>query len=585
MAKRKKANVDFYSECDDAALPTKIPHRHTDFTTNENGKRMHRTREIMWASPAEIPQDQPPLDSPMEGDVDLGDWMDPAFQTFDATDEPAKRRRTLATDAPLLEWLPKREEYLTELLRLEGRGDVASCHGCIVCNEKNPEALFRCEDCFDIRLMCKSCIIYLHQALPLHRVKRWNGLYFAEESLKDLGLRIQLGHYAGQQCSNPAAAPGDDFVIIHTNGIHRVGLDFCNCRQSQDHHIQLLRIRLFPATTIAPKTAATFEVLYAFQMTSFMSKISGFEYYQALARITNNLGVVPPDRYPAFLRMVREWRHIKLMKRMGRGHDTDGINGTPEGSCAVLCPMCPHPGKNLPENWQSAPPERAWLYTLFVGIDANFRLKRLDVSSDTRDPGLNQGYSFVVEEKKFKTFLKEYGDRMPSEKSTCNNHDAIKSASMRGGQGIASSGVGTIECSRHDGKLPGSVGDLQLGERYLNMDYIFLSCLRQNSPTRVVASYDIACQWSVNITRRCSLYPDNVLGEHQIVYVIPKWHMAAHRLKCHTDFSLYYTPWVGRTDGEAPERGWAASNGRICNILPAVQSGYINIGLFGTDIV
>ncbi|KAF8867839.1 hypothetical protein BD779DRAFT_1463482 [Infundibulicybe gibba] len=465
-------------------------------------------------------------------------------------------------DAPLLEWLPKREEYLSEFLRLEGRGDMASFLGCIVCNEMDPELLFRCEDCFNIRLTCKSCTIHLHRALPLHRIKQWNGLYFAKQSLKHIGLRIQLGHHLNQPCPNPVAAPGDDFVVIHTNGIHCVGLDFCNCGRSQNHHIQLLRARFFPATTLAPKTAATFEVLHAFQMTSFMSKISGFEYYHALARITNNLGVTPPDRYPAFLRMVREWRHIKLMKRMGRGHDTGGIDNTPEGSCAVLCPACPHPGKNLPENWQSAPPDKSWLYALFVGIDANFRLKRLDVSSNARDPGLNKGYSYVVEEKKFKEFLKDHVDGMPSEKSTCNNHDAIKSAAMRGGQGIASSGIGTIECSRHNTKRATSVGHLQRGEKYPNMDYIFLSSLKQDSPKRVVVSYDIACQWSVNLARQCSLYPDGgILEEHDFVYVITKWHMAAHRLKCHTEFSFYYTPWVGRTDGEAPERGWAASNG------------------------
>jgi hypothetical protein len=49
--------------------------------------------------------------------------------------------------------------------------------------------------------------------------------------------------------------------------------------------------------------------------------------------------------------------------------------------------------------------------------------------------------------------------------SMCNNHDAIKSASARGGKGIDASGGGTVECSRHDMKRPISFGDLQKGER------------------------------------------------------------------------------------------------------------------------
>jgi len=89
----------------------------------------------------------------------------------------------------------------------------------------------------------------------------------------------------------------------------------------------------------------------------------------------------------------------------------------------------------------------------------------LNVSSDKNDPGLNHGYAYIVEESKFKAYLDEYDTEIGEEVSTCNNHDAIKSASMRGGKGTAASGVGTVECIRHDMKRPLSVGDLQKGER------------------------------------------------------------------------------------------------------------------------
>ena len=42
------------------------------------------------------------------------------------------------------------------------------------------------------------------------------------------------------------------------------------------------------------------------------------------------------------------------LKRAGRGHDPEGIGNTAPGSLTVECPACPHPGRNLPENWREA---------------------------------------------------------------------------------------------------------------------------------------------------------------------------------------------------------------------------------------
>ena len=89
----------------------------------------------------------------------------------------------------------------------------------------------------------------------------------------------------------------------------------------------------------------------------------------------------------------------------------------------------------------------------------------MNVSSEECDPGLNNGYVYVVGTTQFKSFLKEYDKKIPKDKSTCHNHDAIKLASMHGGKGTAATGITTAECSRHDMKHPTAVGDLQKGER------------------------------------------------------------------------------------------------------------------------
>jgi Kyakuja-Dileera-Zisupton transposase len=57
-----------------------------------------------------------------------------------------------------------------------------------------------------------------------------------------------------------------------------------------------------------------------------------------------------------------------------------------------------------------------WVYTLFLALDANFRLQREDVSSDKADPGLSKGYSYFVEETKYKAHLKEHSE-LPQEVS------------------------------------------------------------------------------------------------------------------------------------------------------------------------
>jgi CxC2 like cysteine cluster associated with KDZ transposases len=121
--------------------------------------------------------------------------------------------------------------------------------------------------------------------------KHWNGKYFKRVSLKLLGCRIQLGHPTHERCPIPTPASGDSFVIIDTNGIHDVGLDFCGCGTGGNPVQQLLRYRLFPATVQQPNTAATFRALHHFQLLSFETKCSVQEYHQTLMRESDNTGL------------------------------------------------------------------------------------------------------------------------------------------------------------------------------------------------------------------------------------------------------------------------------------------------------
>lgn len=104
---------------------------------------------------------------------------------------------------------------------------------------------------------------------------------------------VQLGHTSGQPCCLPKSPYSDDFVIIDSNGIHPVTLRYCGCESAGTVTQQLLRYRLFPASTDKPRTAATFGVLEKYHLLSLESKVSAYHFYNSLARCTDNTGLSP----------------------------------------------------------------------------------------------------------------------------------------------------------------------------------------------------------------------------------------------------------------------------------------------------
>ncbi len=84
------------------------------------------------------------------------------------------------------------------------------------------------------------------------------------------------------------------FVVLDLHGVHEVSLDFCGCETAYSHTTQLLRHRWYPATSVDPRTGATFRLLETFHLLSGQSKVSAFEYYATLARRSDNTGTEPP---------------------------------------------------------------------------------------------------------------------------------------------------------------------------------------------------------------------------------------------------------------------------------------------------
>jgi hypothetical protein len=104
---------------------------------------------------------------------------------------------------------------------------------------------------------------------------------------------IQLGHRVGEPCPNPSTSTGDDFVVITSHGIEEVALDYCDCSLAKTKPVQLLCMKLYPATGTNPRSAATFALLRRFAHMTLESKCSPYEFYHSLVQETDNTGLEP----------------------------------------------------------------------------------------------------------------------------------------------------------------------------------------------------------------------------------------------------------------------------------------------------
>ncbi|KAF7358018.1 hypothetical protein MVEN_00848900 [Mycena venus] len=288
-----------------------------------------------------------------------------------------------------------------------------------------------------------------------------------------------------------------------------------------------------------------------------------YNFYKMLKKCTDNTGGKVPNHYNAFIRMSREYAHLQMLMRGGWGHDPTGVDGTKPGKLAIRCPCCPRPGVNLPDDWEKASPEDQYLYIIFLALDACFRLKWRMVSSWAKDPSLSSGWAYLVEYPAYHEFLLTVTDQ--KEMSTCSRLAALNYANTKFAQGYSAMGVGMGVCTRHEFIQPNGVGDLQRGERYTNMDYIFASLLCHiHTHLRKIISYDIVCQWWKSLKARLAKLPDlvrlNVILS-LIRFVIPKLHIHAHTMACQVVFSLNLVPGSAQMDGKGIERPWANIGG------------------------
>ncbi|KAJ7664818.1 hypothetical protein B0H17DRAFT_1211182 [Mycena rosella] len=476
-----------------------------------------------------------------------------------------KRKCYKSLDQPMSLWRPLKQFFLESLLCCHGLGNYTAEPACAFCDAKYGDGawLFRCLQCGNY-LQCKACVLGQHATTPLHTFKEWNGAHWTEATLTQLEFVYQMGHH-GLPCDFPK--PEERLmVVMDVTGVHTLQYRYCKCERQQGKSTlhQVLDNGWYPATITDPDTCATFAVLDHFRLLNVVGNVNVHDYVGVLERLTDPLrmGSVP-DHYKGFGRMSRQYTFLLRAERAGRAHKENGIQTTKPGGLAVTCWPCPQDGRNMPEGWRDVKPKYQFLYMLLLAMDANSRLKNRLWGNEHQDPSLGSGLRYFVEERGFKEHIKNYVAE--KDVSTCIVFAALLQKETWLTTGLRCLGVGGCVCARQGVVRPQGLGDLQKGERYANMDYIFLSALIGVTVLWLMISYDIACQWQVHLLpcakkiKETTTVPTD-LDQFEIQFALPVWHAAAHKASCQTQNSLSYAAGVGRTDGERIERTWAVLN-------------------------
>lgn len=188
-------------------------------------------------------------------------------------------------------------------------------------------------------------------------------------------------------------AAGDTFIkIVARSGIHSLSIAPCFCHGAADTYLQYMDIELFPASYKRVSTAFTFDVMDDFRLQNLECKMTAYEYFQSIRRVTNpTFPYLVPNRYIELRRLSRAWRNLRLHQQHGFSFHED--HDSP-GSMAFFCAACPQPGINLKADWKND--EDQDVYGRYDGTDGNFKSHHQLQKYPQRDVRLWDGQMFMA---------------------------------------------------------------------------------------------------------------------------------------------------------------------------------------------
>ena len=277
---------------------------------------------------------------------------------------------------------------------------------------------------------------------------------------------------------------------------------------------QLLRVSWYPASILRPKTVFTFDLLDTYHKASMQGKLNLYDFYTTIMQKTDNCGhlkvkvhagpsVVPAIRLTSVSSTgttrcrgasgngvtsrisngaelaTRLWRS----KILAMGHSQSNVRHVhiQGGTCLPIGRKQPRTERTDRSDFymqHSMTAHHRWLYSLFIAIDANFRLKLK--ARGIKDLELASGLAYFVNNGKFEAHLKDHTDEdnvsiscflsldrefTRQEIETCGTEfHAVNQANSKRSKDYTVSGVGAVVC-RHGLVRKNGVVDLQKGER------------------------------------------------------------------------------------------------------------------------
>ncbi|KAJ7495577.1 hypothetical protein FB451DRAFT_1164304 [Mycena latifolia] len=395
---------------------------------------------------------------------------------------------------------------------------------------------------------CPSCFIKAHIQNPFHWAEVWLPLqgYFVRHDISKLGHIIQLGH-KGRPCPSPVGERM--FTVVDANGVHSTRLAFCGCQEQPANKIkQLMRAWLFPATTRDPHTAFTVNMLKQFQLHNLESKKAAYDYLGAIRRLSDNSFTADVQNpYAAFLRVVRVFNYLTLVKRCGQLLGIDALlPHRPAGNLLVWCPACPEPGVNSDPNCPETPAHLRHLNQSQRTLDGNHQCNQFSKNTDPDDVSLCAGKGYFPLDSKYQEYLQS----VPKSTEVVNKQDKKKFKNMA---------------------ITGTV----LVTRFANSDYALAMALRNHKPGAgfefklqievddidEVSTYDIACEYLVNLESRFQKYFSDQVGSiKKMRWGVPALHVQGHQESCTYLFGTAYMECIGHFHGESAEHYWPEAN-------------------------
>lgn len=475
--------------------------------------------------PVAVNVDSVPPRTPIVEEVDINanfsDYREPDVNSIEGIPDTPQRNR--------LHYMKQFAERVDDILEaIQHRDSLPVPNVCTACGVH--QGRWRCKDCTQSNLFCRSCMRHSHRINPFHRIQVWTGHFFRNASLWEVGVYLAINHKSsptpcsailGQQdmlerlqqrydeIDNKVHSPVFDSIyngaeviadregdaehqaegqdkdtagmdvldrllagenvdtlleneyqtddvdleadlddhdagatgfigyishrsdagsssastreplppnhdglqnqyirVVHSNGIHHIGLLCCSCGGQDSMINDLFFAGMVPASFDRIRTLFTIAVLDQFRYCNLEMKSSAYQFFQLLRRTTqpmNPSNVV--NLYHELRRLSRLWRWIKKLKWAGRGQGSDQSAEPKPGSLGIFCPACPQVGVNIDDRWKEDP--NRWVYRRVLTADGNFKADHVRQRAPTDDIWLSNGLGMTTNREAYAAFLQK----------------------------------------------------------------------------------------------------------------------------------------------------------------------------------